>query len=150
MSVNVRSLEASGGTPEGAILRAKSLLKRLRWLSPTSALSSAPSSNFGRNIERELLHLSEHDGVMMLKLRKRDAAVVMSVEHYEEMLQMKEACARVIEAESEAAIMRATQDFDALYSRIASPASQRAADDLFSATGKELGQTYKPGKTEVP
>ena len=46
-------------------------------------------------------------------------------------------------------LARAADKYEALYQRITAPASRQAADALFSVTGEELRQTYKPGKTET-
>ncbi|MBY8964496.1 hypothetical protein KHP57_02170 [Algiphilus sp. NNCM1] len=40
--------------------------------------------------------------------------------------------------------------FDALYARIAAPASRVAADAVFEATEEDLGRHHRPGDTEVP
>ena len=86
---------------------------------------------------------------MRLQIRKRNAAVVVSVDHYEEMVRMKELCAELVDRVKEREIARAADKYEALYQRITAPASRQAADALFSVTGEELRQTYKPGKTET-
>lgn len=131
------------------IQRSKSVIKKLQCLFPTNLLDYEPSSKFGRNIEKELNNLNEHNGVMMLRLRKQDTAVVMSVEHYETILQMKETCAQLLAAERDSIITKATDDYEALYSRITSQKTRRAADTLFSASAENLSESYQPGKTET-
>lgn len=151
MSVKKATLAAMPTTDigeEALLLKAKSLFKRLRWLSPPSKLSSATSSSFGRNIEKALNGLDKGKGLMMLKLRRQDTAVVMSLERYKEMLQMKEACAQLLEAEAHNTISQAANDYDSLYQRISSPASRQAADALFAVGAEELRTTYGPGRTE--
>ncbi len=140
-------MDAQGAT--SLIQRSKSVIKKLQCLFPTNLLDYEPSAKFGRNIEKELNNLNEHNGVMMLKLRKQDTAVVMSVEHYETILQMKETCAQLIAMERDSLIAKATDDYEALYSRITSQQTRKAADMLFSASAQSLSETYQPGKTET-
>ncbi len=85
---------------------------------------------------------------MRLQLRKRDAAVVMSVDHYEEVIRMKALCAELIEQVKEKEIAEETDEYEALYRRITSPQSRKAADELFTATADSLRKTYQPGGTE--
>jgi len=129
--------------------RAKHFLNtKLKWLSPSSSLSSTGSRDFGRSIESSLTEISKGE-VKRLKLRKRDTAVVMSVDHYDEILRMKEMYSALIERVQKQEIIEATDAYEALYQRITSGTSKSAADDLFSATGESLGMTYQPGTTET-
>lgn len=132
----------------GVVAQARRLMQRLNWLAPAATLNSKGSRDFGRQIEASLAEISEGDGILRLKLRKRDAAVVVSVNHYEEMLRMKALCAELVERVKEKEIVRASDQYEALYRRLTSPESRRAADALFSATGEELRHSYQPGKTE--
>ena len=133
----------------GVIAQARRLMRRLSWLAPAATLSSKGGRDFGRQIEASLAEISEGEGVLRLQIRKRDAAVVVSVDHYEEMVAMKALCAELVEQVKEKEIARAADKYEALYQRITAPASSRAADALFSVTGEELRQTYTPGKTET-
>tara|TARA_B100001540_G_scaffold123830_1_gene110389 strand:+ start:1689 stop:2141 length:453 start_codon:yes stop_codon:yes gene_type:complete len=133
----------------GVVAQARQLMRNLSWLTPAAGLSSKGGRDFGRQIEASLAEISEGEGVMRLQIRKRDAAVVVSVDHYEEMVRMKELCAELVDRVKEREIARAADKYEALYQRITAPASRQAADALFSVTGEELRQTYKPGKTET-
>lgn len=137
-----------GAAKGGLVAQARRLMQRLAWLTPAAALNSKGGRDFGRQIEASLAAISEGEGVLRLQLRKRDAAVVVSVDHYEEMVRMKALCAQLVDQMKEQEIARASDKYETLYQRISSPASRRAADALFSATGEELRQSYRPGKTE--
>jgi len=130
------------------IERAKMLLNlKLQWLSPPSSLRSSGGRDFGRAIEYSLTEISKGE-VKRLQLRKRDTAVVMSVDHYAEILQMKEMYSKLIERIQQQEITQATDEFEQLYQRITSPESRRAADDLFTATTDSLNANFEPGTTE--
>lgn len=129
--------------------RARHLMQKLQWLSPLPTLNSTPSSKFGRQIESSLADIAQGE-IVRLQLRKRDAAVVMSASHYEEMVQMKALYADLIEQLKAEEIASAADDYEALYQRITSPTSRQAADSLFSTSVHELGASWQPGKTEKP
>lgn len=133
----------------GVVAQARRLMQNLSWLAPAAMLSSKGGRDFGRQIEASLAEIREGDGVLRLQIRKRDAAVVVSVDHYEEMVRMKALCAELVDRVREKEIARASEKYEALYQRITSPDSRRAADALFAATGEELRQSYTPGKTET-
>jgi hypothetical protein len=135
--------------PNGLIDHAKNFLKSLVWLSPTESLIFSGSKDFGRSIEKNLNELSSKDGVMRLQLRNRDAAVVMSIAHYEEMIQMKEISAELIERVKDKEIQKATDDYEELYLSISSQKASKAGDMLFSATADDLRKSYQPGRTET-
>jgi PHD/YefM family antitoxin component YafN of YafNO toxin-antitoxin module len=133
----------------GLIGHAKRLIQNLGWLSPTSSLTSKGGKDFGRRIEASLTEISQGRGIMRLQLRKRDAAVVMSVDHYEEMVRMKALYAELIERVKEREIIAEADEYEELYRRITSCQSRQAADALFSATPDSLRKTYQPGRTEA-
>lgn len=133
----------------GLVRHAMRLIQNLSWLSPTSSLASKGGKDFGRRIEASLTEITQGRGVMRLQLRKRDAAVVMSVDHYEEMVRMKALYAELIERVKEVEISQEADEYEELYQSIVSPQSRQAADALFSASPDELRQSYKPGKTEI-
>lgn len=137
-----------GAAKRGLVAQTRRLMQRLAWLAPAATLSSKGGRDFGRQIEASLAEINEGEGVLRLQLRKRDAAVVVSVDHYEEMVRMKALCALLVDQMKEQEIARASDKYEALYQRISSAASRRAADALFAATGEELRQSYQPGKTE--
>jgi len=133
----------------GLIKSASRMIKGLFWLTPTESLTRTRSGDFGRSIETSLNHLIKEQGVIRLQLRKRDAAVVMSIDHYEEMIQMKKLYAELIEHAKDKNIKEATDQYDALYQSVTSAESRNAADSLFSANPKDLSRSYQPGRTET-
>lgn len=134
---------------KGLVRRARRLIQNLGWLSPTATLVSKGGKDFGRRIEASWTEIVQGHGVMRLQLRKRDAAVVMSVDHYEEVVRMKALCAELIEQVKEKEIAEEADEYEALFRRITSPQSRKAADGLFAATPDSLRKTYQPGETEA-
>lgn len=133
---------------EGFIRRGKSFVLGMRWLSAVNTLTKMRSSAFGRQIEKELGNLITKNEVVTLQLHRRDAAVVMPVAQYEQLLQLKEAYTQLLESRADTIIADATQDFDRLYQQIIAPQSRKAIDALFAASPEELRGTYRPGQTE--
>lgn len=129
---------------------AKRLLKRINWLSDPRKLESRGGREFGRSIESNITtHISRGKGILRIQLRKQDAAVVMSMAHYEELVDLKEIYSSLLEDIKSRDISKESDEFEALYSRIASPVSIKASDSLFSATADDLRESYEPGKTET-
>ncbi len=136
MSSTPSTQPESAASKKGHVRDAKLLLQNLCWLEATSTLASKVGKDFGRRIEASLTEIAQESGIMRLQLRNRDAAVVMSVGHYEEMLRMKSLCVALIERVKEMEIAEEADEYEALYRRITSPESRQAADGLFSATSE--------------
>lgn len=132
----------------GLLRKAVNALRATNWMSPTSSLASSGSTVFGRSIESKLLEVSAGH-VMRLRLRKKDAAVVMSVERYEELLEMKNLYSQLMERIQEDNSASATDEYEELYQRITSSQSRKAANALFGASEEDLSATFKPGRTEA-
>lgn len=133
---------------ERLIRGGKSFVLSMRWLSSIDTLTKMRSSAFGRQIEKELGNLIAKNTVVTLQLHRRDAAVVMPVAQYEQLLQLKEAYTQLLESKADTIIADATRDFDRLYQQIIAPQSRKATDALFAASPEELRSTYRPGQTE--
>ena len=129
--------------------RARSLMQHLNWLSPASSLLSKAGREFGRSIEASLTEIATENRVIRIQLRRRDAAVVMSISHYEEMVRMKDIYTALIDQVKISEIEEATDEFEALYHRIGSDQSRKAADTLFSALPGTLRKNFQPGATET-
>lgn len=129
--------------------QAQKIMRKLTWLSPAALLGSKGGRDFGRKIEASLTKISQEHEVVRLQLHRRDAAIVMSIDHYEEIVQMKALYAELIERFKENEIAEATDEYENLYQRITSPKSRQAADMLFSSTPEKLRETYQSGKTET-
>lgn len=132
---------------KGLVRQAKRLMQNLRWLRPAALLASRGGREFGRNIETSLRDVRAGE-VIRLQLRRNDAAVVMSLDHYEEIMLMKSVYAEMVSRVQEQDIAAAADDYEALFRRITSARSRKAADDLFVATSEDLRRTYRPGETE--
>ncbi|GAB3306615.1 hypothetical protein [Haliea atlantica] len=144
------AVKVAGNSPEEqkAFRRQREVVKELDWLEPAALLRTKGGSEFGRQIEDAIDEMNRDTGVVRLKLRKRDAAVVLTISHYEELLKLKQEYNELLMQVKEQAISRASDEYDALYQRITSQASRRASDALFSADSEDLRQSYKPGRTE--
>jgi len=127
----------------------KALMKRYGWLSPPDVLKTAKGSDFGRHIEESIKALKNDEGVLKLRLRRRDSAVVMSLKQYDELLEMKQLCEQLLEEHAEGVLDQGVSDFDALYERLISQKSRQAADRLFEASAGQLRESYRPGGTDA-
>lgn len=127
----------------------KALMKRYGWLSPPETLRTSRGSDFGRHIEERIKELKIDNEVLKLRLRRRDSAVVMSLKQYDELLEMKRLCEQLLEEQADEVLEQGVSDFDALYQRLTSQKSRRAADRLFEASAEQLRESYRPGGTEA-
>ena len=134
---------------DSLVERAKGVARRTAWLSPLNAISSVASTVFGRRIEEHLRDLSQREGVIKLQLRRRDTAVVMNIDHYQELLQIKAMMEELVTRGMSDSLAQASAEYDALYARIRSPQSRQAADALFALDAPDLSASYQPGSTET-
>lgn len=128
--------------------RQREVVKELDWREPAAQLRSKGSSEIGRQIEDAIDEMKRDTGVVRLKLRRRDAAVMLTSSHYKDLLKLKQSYQELLIQVKGQEISQASDDYDALYQRITSQASHRAADALFSAGSEDLRRSYKPGRTE--
>jgi hypothetical protein len=137
-------------SPKQLVDEAMQAVESMDWLSPISSLDSERSGVFGRHIESSLnaMQQNKEQSVKRLQLRRHDAAVVMSIERYEELVRMKQLYEGLVERIKTADIAKAANEYDALYSQITSSQSRQASDALFAASDSDLRQTYQPGLTE--
>lgn len=115
----------------------------LKWLAPISSLLPRRSAEFGRAIEASLNQLAETHRVMKLQLRKSDKAVVIGVDQYQAILDMKQHYEQLVEKVRELELAQAGNEYDRLFQRIASPESRQAADTLFELSDDTLNHQYK-------
>lgn len=125
------------------IKQALSDLSSLKWLTPVSSLASRRSGDFGRQIEASLNQLAESEQIMKLQLRKADKAVVIAVEQYQAILDMKKHYEALIEKVRILELQQAGSEYDQLFQRIASPAARQAADTLFELSEDQLNSAHK-------
>jgi len=130
------------------IVRGRAVLERLGWLKDANVLDCEGGKAFGRSIEKSVQDLAFHQGVMKLRVRRKDSAVVMSIDHYQELVELKELCDQLLTQGVAATLGQATNDFDRLLNELTSPASRSAADAIFTASADDLRESYSPGQTE--
>ena len=135
---------------DSLVERAKGVARRASWLSPLHAISSVASTVFGRRIEEHLRNLEQREGVIKLQLRRRDTAVVMNIDHYQELLQIKAMMEELVANGMSDSLEQASAEYDALYAQITSSKSRQAADALFASEAPDLSASYQPGRTETP
>lgn len=115
----------------------------LQWLNPLTSLSPKRSVEFGRQIEASLNELTDSQQIIKLQLRKSDKAVVIGVNQYQSILEMKDHYEKLIERVRELELSHAANEYDQLFERIASPASRKAVDILFNSTDEDFNNAYK-------
>jgi len=131
-------------TPDNIlVMKALRDLASLKWLTPLNSLLSKRSGEFGRQIEVSLNQLAESQQIMKLQLRKSDKAVVIGVDQYQAILNMKQHYAELLEKVRELELAQEADEYDRLFQRIASPASHQAADALFASSDDDLNNAYK-------
>lgn len=150
MSVANDLVDPSLETQGNPLVRARAILKAVGWMSPLSKLAHMASSAFGRNIESSLTEMLKKNEVLRLQLHRKDTAVVISVDHYNEMILLKGQYEKLVKHIQEKQLMDAASEYDRLYARLTSAESRTAADNLFAASADDLRRTYKPGRTETP
>ncbi|VAW67814.1 hypothetical protein MNBD_GAMMA09-399 [hydrothermal vent metagenome] len=138
-------IENDRSTTTGSTLVSKALndLASLKWLTPLTTLLPKRSGEFGRQIEISLNQLAETQKILKLQLRKSDKAVVIGVDQYQAILNMKKHYEELVEKVRELELTQAASEYDQLFQRIASPTSRQAADTLFEASDEELNNAYK-------
>jgi len=118
-------------------------LVSLKWLTPLTSLRPKKSVDFGRKIEASLNELTNSQHIMKLQLRKSDKAVVIGVDQYQSILDMKRHYESLVERVRELELSHEANEYDQLFERIASPASRKAVDILFNSTDEDFNNAYK-------
>lgn len=145
--VNSSSPELLPVSSDQTVSQSRQLIRRLGWLLAPAQLSAVAGKEFGRKIQESVKELARSGGVRLLQVRHRDAAVVMSLEHYNEMLRMKALCTGMVERLKLLEIAEEADQFESLYQRITN--SRQGADALFSASDADINSAYLPGETET-
>ena len=131
-------------TPDNTLItQALKDLASLKWLTPLTSLLPRRSGEFGRQIEVSLNQLTESQQILKLQLRKSDKAVVIAVDQYQAILDMKQRYAELVEKVRELEVKQAGGEYDLLLQHIASPESRQAADALFTSTDEQLNNAHK-------
>lgn len=125
------------------------LLQRLEWLSPPDTLPDVSGAAFGRHIAQHLRDLKDQRNAVSIKLWQQPMAVVMGIDQYEELLQMKEACNALLRAQRRQDLEALGDEFARLYQIMQRPEHKVATDALFAASADDLNATFRPGDTET-
>jgi len=80
---------------------------------------------------------------MKLQLRKEDKAVVISVDQYQAILDMKKHYEALVEKVHILELEQTGSEYDQLFQRIVSLVSRQAADTLFELSEDQLNRAYK-------
>lgn len=115
----------------------------LNCLVPVDSLLTKRSVEFGRQIENSLNQLTESQHVIKLKLRQSDKAVVLGLEEYQSILDMKQHFKQLVDRVRELELSQAGNQYDQLFQQITSPESRQAADTLFELPDDALNQSFK-------
>lgn len=99
----------------------------------TAWAETVPSTT-AKNEFARVLELAVHRGPVRITKNRKPRAVLVSIESYEELLQLRR---RLLDDLS--------GDFDGLLARMQQPDAVAAADDLFDASPDELGQAAIAG-----
>lgn len=111
------------------------------------ALDGRSGAEFGRHIEDEAraVRLS---GAMKVMIRRKEALVVMSLEHYQELLDVRAMLVELARSEGQQVLQTADHAFDQLLAQMQTREHQSGMDAVFGASAKELKASFKPGLTE--
>lgn len=125
----------------------RQLLQNIAWARPIDTLAKQAGARFGRNIEASVGQLKAGEP-LLIEIRRKTAAVVMSPDHYQELLAVKQEFERIVRDEAGSFFSSAEEEFDQLVSTMQGRPQQAAADTLFASSGDELAARFQPGSTE--
>ncbi len=145
--MSIIKLHSEGNT--NLIDKAKTLIKETSWLTPVASMLTKAASNFGRDIQNSLNELDNDKSPTLLKLHRRDKAVVMSVEHYSQLLEMSKVLESMLEKERIDALSQAGNDFERMYQSMTGEKSGDAAMHLLNVSEEDLAATFQPGGPEI-
>jgi hypothetical protein len=130
------------------LLRHRSLVESSSWAKPVQKLASFGGAVFGRSIEENVRQLSSGDP-LLIEIRKKSAAVVMSTKQYEELLAIKTEFEDLVRKEGKVYLANSEDEFDRLLAGMQSSAHAASMDALFDASANDLATSFKPGVTET-
>lgn len=135
----------SNETTESNTLISQALndITALNCLVPVDSLLVKRSVEFGRQIESSLNQLTESPHVIKLKLRQSDKAVVLRLEEYQSILDMKQHLEQLVDRVRELELSQAGNQYDQLFQQITSQESRQAADTLFELSDDTLNHNFK-------
>lgn len=125
----------------------RSMLETISWAQPVKRLVSFGGTLFGRRIEENVNSLKTGNP-LLIEIRKKSAAVVMSTKQYEELLAIKYEFDNIVKREGKAFLDKSENEFDQLIASMQTTAHADAMDTLFESTSIDLANSFKPGETE--
>ena len=132
------------------VCNALDLIKKLDWLSPTDSLIRISASDLGRGMEPNLNLVAQGSAVRLQVLNNDMAIVVISMERYEEILEMKELFVQLVEHIKDTELAGQTAQYEGLNPRISSAQVREAVERFADLSDEDLSKAYRPGKTESP
>jgi DNA anti-recombination protein RmuC len=130
--------------------RASKINAKLKWIKKTNELTSKTGLELSRGIQQTIRELKDDNSVMLVKVRKRDAAVVMSVDNYNELVSLRSEISQLVKHVKRTDIECGHDEYESLYRRISSPDSTQSVDTLFIMSDADIGANHKAGATERP
>lgn len=127
--------------------RHRSLLESSNWAKPIQKLTSFAGAVFGRKIEENVRQLRSGEP-LLIEIRKKSAAVVMSTKQYEDLLAIKLEFENIVRKEGEAYLASSEDEFDDLVASMQASSHSDSMDNLFESTSDDLAASFKPGETE--
>ncbi len=128
--------------------RHRGLVESSSWAKPVQKLVSFGGAVFGRSIEENVRQLSSGDP-LLIEIRKKSAAVVMSTKQYEELLAIKTEFEDLVRKEGKVYLASSEDEFDRLLARMQTSAHAVSMEGLFDASADDLAASFKPGETET-
>jgi hypothetical protein len=129
------------------LARHRSMLQASSWAQPIQKLASFAGAVFGRKIEENVRQLRSGDP-LLIEIRKKSAAVVMSTEQYEELLAIKLEFESIVRREESGFLESSENEFDQLVANMQTDAHTDSMDALFGSSSSDLASSFKPGETE--
>ncbi len=130
------------------IEQAKALIDQSSWLTPVANIDVKAGAQFGRNIDQALHELECQNTLNLIQIRKRDKAVVMSVEHYRQLFEMSQILESMVEKERMNALSQVGNEFDTIYKNLTAKNATNAGAHLLKVKEEKLADTFQPGETE--
>lgn len=128
------------------VKESQSFLKGFDWLKPVEHLNFIKGADFGRHIEKFANKASATHQVTVIKVRKQAAMVVMPTNEYETLLSLKERYMHLLNSHKQMHIEALTNEYDALFDKISSSQSAKAASSLFEVSIDDLASAHKNEK----
>ncbi len=107
-------------------------------------------ATFGRTVEKSVSRLDEDHAHYVLKIRHKRRAVVLGLEEYEELMQLRSMAGELTEEYEKLKIRTDSDKFEQMFAAMQTTKVKQATDSLFDMDEDELdlAGSFKPGETE--